>query len=159
MKTLWHGQTFGITGPLRRESTGNLTKARQCRPFISATASYWTYTRLTGDLNSYDALRVVWSIVLKFWRHLWARFKNSYETLTIRALTVSMAYNNHVVQCMDRLFHVEFQGYTLEFLAKIVSTHWKMYISSRGELLRGPRFKSSHAFLEGFCRLFPHPIS
>ena len=37
------------------------------------------------------------------------RFKNAYELLNLRALKISMSYKNHIFQCMDKIFCVEFQ--------------------------------------------------
>ena len=46
------------------------------------------------------------------------RFKNTYELLNLRALKTSMLYKNHIFQCMDKIFCVEFQRVPLKFHTK-----------------------------------------
>ena len=49
------------------------------------------------------------------------RFKNEYELLNLRALKISMLYKNHVYQCMDKIFCVEFQRVPLKFHTKYLT--------------------------------------
>ena len=46
------------------------------------------------------------------------RLKNTYELLNPRALKISMLYKNRIFQCMDKIFCVEFQRFSLKFHAK-----------------------------------------
>ena len=46
---------------------------------------------------------------------IWGRFKNKYELLYLEALKISMLYKNHIYQCMDKIFCVEFQRVPLKF--------------------------------------------
>ena len=45
-------------------------------------------------------------------------FKNTYELLNLRALKISMLYENHIFQCMSKIFCVEFQRVPLKFHTK-----------------------------------------
>ena len=49
------------------------------------------------------------------------RFKNAYELLNLRALTISMLYKNHIFQCMGKIFCVEFQRVPLKFHTKYLT--------------------------------------
>ena len=49
------------------------------------------------------------------------RFKNTYELLNLRALKISMLYKNHIFQCMDKIFCVEFQRVPLKFHTKYLT--------------------------------------
>ena len=42
-------------------------------------------------------------------------FKNAFELLNLRSLKISMYYENHIFQCMGKIFCVEFQRYPLKF--------------------------------------------
>ena len=46
------------------------------------------------------------------------RFKNAYELLNLRVLKISMLYKNHIIQCMSKIFCVEFQRVPLKFHTK-----------------------------------------
>ena len=48
-------------------------------------------------------------------------FKNAYELLNLRALKISMLYKNHIVQCMGKIFCVEFQRVPLKFHTKYLA--------------------------------------
>ena len=45
-------------------------------------------------------------------------FKNVYELLNLRALKILMLYQNHIFQCMGKVFCVEFQRVPLKFHTK-----------------------------------------
>ena len=49
------------------------------------------------------------------------RFKNAYELLTLRALKISMYHKRFIVQCMGKIFCVEFQRYPLKFHTKYLT--------------------------------------
>ena len=49
------------------------------------------------------------------------RFKNTYELLNLRALKFSYVNEIHIVQCMGKIFCVEFQRYPLKFPTKYLS--------------------------------------
>ena len=46
------------------------------------------------------------------------RFKNTYELLNLRALKILMLYKDGIVQCMGKIFCVEFQRAPLKFHTK-----------------------------------------
>ena len=47
--------------------------------------------------------------------------KNAYEFLNLRALKISMLYENHIFQCMGQIFCVEFQMVHLKFHTKYLT--------------------------------------
>ena len=46
------------------------------------------------------------------------RFKKVYELLNLRALKISMLYQNEIFQCMGQIFCVEFQRVPFKFHTK-----------------------------------------
>ena len=49
------------------------------------------------------------------------RFKNAYELLNLRALKISMLFENRIFQYMGKIFCVEFQGVPLKFPIKYLT--------------------------------------
>ena len=49
------------------------------------------------------------------------RFNNTYELLNLRALKISKLHKNHIFQCMDKIFCVEFQRVPLKFHTKYLT--------------------------------------
>ena len=49
------------------------------------------------------------------------RFKNVFELLNLRSLKISMLYNNHIFQCMGKIFCVEFQRVPSKFHTKYLT--------------------------------------
>ena len=49
------------------------------------------------------------------------RFKNVFELLNLRALKISMLGQNHIFQCMGKMFCVEFQRVPLKFRTKYLT--------------------------------------
>ena len=49
------------------------------------------------------------------------RFKNTYELLNLRALKISKLHKNHILQCMGKIFCVEFQRVPLKFHTKYLA--------------------------------------
>ena len=49
------------------------------------------------------------------------RFKNAYELLNLRALKILMLYKNHIFQCMNKIFYVEFQRVPFKFCSKYLT--------------------------------------
>ena len=49
------------------------------------------------------------------------RFKNTYELLNLRALKISKLHKNHILQCMGKIFCVEFQRFPLKFHTKYLT--------------------------------------
>ena len=45
---------------------------------------------------------------------VWYSVKNGYELFNRRALKITMLYENHIFQCMGKIFHVEFQRVPFE---------------------------------------------
>ena len=66
------------------------------------------------------------------------RFKNAYELLNLRALKISMLYKNHISQCMDKIFCVEFQRVPLKF-----HTKYLIHTLKDADFIHRWRFKSS----------------
>ena len=52
-------------------------------------------------------------------------FKNAYELLNLRALTISMLYRSHIFRCMGQIFCVEFQRAPLKFHTKYLTHRLK----------------------------------
>ena len=76
------------------------------------------------------------------------RFKNTYELLNLRALKFSPVNKIHFVQCMSKIFWVEFQRYPLKFHTKYLTHTLKDMVLYNIEILRTLGFKSSYAFLK-----------
>ena len=60
--------------------------------------------------------------VLNWW--LWCilgNFKNMHELLNQRSLKIAMLYKNHIIQCMGKIFYVEFQRVHLKLHTKFLS--------------------------------------
>ena len=76
------------------------------------------------------------------------RFKNTYELLNLRTLKFSYVNKINIVQCMGKIFCVEFQRYPLKFPTKYLTHTLKDMILYNIEILRALRFKSSCAFLK-----------
>ena len=53
-------------------------------------------------------------------------FKNAYELLNLRNLKFSTLYENHIFQCIGKIFCVEFQRYLWNSTEYISTIHWKM---------------------------------
>ena len=49
------------------------------------------------------------------------RFKNTSELLHLRALKISILYENQTFQCMGKIFCVEFQMFPLKFQTKYLT--------------------------------------
>ena len=49
------------------------------------------------------------------------RFKNTYKLINLRALKFSTSYKNHILQCMGKIFCVEFQRFPLKFHIKYLT--------------------------------------
>ena len=73
-------------------------------------------------------------------------FQNTLELLNLKALEISTVYKNCIIQCMGKIFCVEFQRYPLKFHTK--------YFTNRLEdidfihMWKFKRFKSSLVFLK-----------
>ena len=98
--------------------------------------TFWTMPSICRIVCSYQSSRCAQN-------GTGGRFKNTYELLNPRALKLSMLYNNRILQCMGKIFCVEFQRYPLKFIQNILPIHWKMCILFTGKNLRALRFKSS----------------
>ena len=59
-----------------------------------------------------------------------------------------MLYNNHIFQCMSKVFCVKFQRVPLKFHTKYLTHTMKMQNLFKGENLGAIRFKSSLVFLK-----------
>ena len=66
------------------------------------------------------------------------RFKNEYELLNLRALKISMLYENHIFQCMGKIFCVQFQRVPLKFHTKYLT-----YTLKDVDVIHRWKFKSS----------------
>ena len=53
-------------------------------------------------------------------------FKNIYELLNLRALKISTLYKNCIIQCMGKIFCVEFQRFPLKFHTKYLTHTLKL---------------------------------
>ena len=70
----------------------------------------------------------------------WIRgaFQNTFELLNLRALKISMLYNNWIFQCMGKIFCVEFERVPLKFHTKYLTHTFKDV-----HFIHGGKFNSS----------------
>ena len=66
------------------------------------------------------------------------RFKNTYELLILRALKISILYENEIFQCMGNIFCVEFQRFHLKFHTKYLTHTLKKHPRGRCLMLSAP---------------------
>ena len=98
-------------------------------------------------LNRWQA--IIWTIGGFFYWHIYVsldlnelasggRFKNTYELLNLRALKFSILYKIIIIQCMSKIFCVEFQREPLKLHTKYLSHTLKNFI-----FIQNLNFKSS----------------
>ena len=73
----------------------------------------------------------------------WGYFKNAYELFNLRALKFSPVNKIHKIQCMSKIFCVDFEEYLWNSTQNILPTHWKMQFLHNVEILRALRFERS----------------
>ena len=78
-------------------------------------------------------------------------FKNAYELLTLRALTISMFHKNLSFNVWVKYFEWNFKGILWNSTQNILPIHWKMCNLFISENLRALRFKSSYMVLNIVC--------
>ena len=88
-------------------------------------------------------------------------FQNAYKLLNLRVLKFRHLYKIHILQCMDKIFHVEFQRVSLKFHTKYLShssispIHQNIRIWYNIEILTSLTFKTSYASLK-YTQLISH---